>query len=309
MPIVDYLPVATGGGADVDTQAEFAGSGYQQNGFVVGIAQPSQANKVWRQSSMIASAIATAISELLNIDILDDGNLANLVANFKAALATSASGGVLTQATRPFGDNTNDVANTAFVQAAVSPVSAAAGAAQTTANTGVANAATAQGTANTALADAVAAQTTATTALANAATAQTAANAAQTTANTALADIGAIVTRGPLITNANGSYIRWSDGLVEAWGTSPASSGVGTNAGTAAIVFPNTGGDAFTATPILIATPENIAGGGGVNSVSVMQAGTNTGGSTLHFNCNVPTGGGGANIPAGETASWYARGQ
>jgi len=91
MPTVDYLPVATAGGANVDSQADFAGSGYQTDGFQVGIALPQQANKVWRQSSMIAAMIATFISQTLNINVLDDGNLSALLANFVAALGGADS--------------------------------------------------------------------------------------------------------------------------------------------------------------------------------------------------------------------------
>lgn len=60
-------------------------------------------------------------------------------------------------------------ATDAEIAAAIAPVSAAAAAAQSTANTGVANAATAQTTANTGVTNAATAQSTANTALANAA--------------------------------------------------------------------------------------------------------------------------------------------
>jgi hypothetical protein len=92
MPTVDYLPVATSANATVDTQAIFDGSGYQLNGFQNGIADPAQANKVWRQASMIGNAVATFISNTLGIDVLDDGNSAALIANLTAAIAAAASG-------------------------------------------------------------------------------------------------------------------------------------------------------------------------------------------------------------------------
>lgn len=98
---VDYLPVGTNAGANVDSQANFAGSGYQENGFQVGIAQPYQANKIWRQSSMVAAAIANFISNMLNINVLDDGNLANLITiltNAIKAAATGATTGIVTVA-------------------------------------------------------------------------------------------------------------------------------------------------------------------------------------------------------------------
>lgn len=94
---VDYLPVATSGTANVDPQSSFAGSPYQLNGFVNGIASPQQANKLWRQSSMVAAAIANFISTILNIPILDDGNLPVLVSNFFNAIhsvVTTATAGL-----------------------------------------------------------------------------------------------------------------------------------------------------------------------------------------------------------------------
>jgi len=89
---VDYLPVAVNAGANVDSQANFLGSGYQLNGFQNGIAQPFQANKIWRQSSMIAAAVANFISNELNIAVLDDGNLTNLITNLTNAIAAAARG-------------------------------------------------------------------------------------------------------------------------------------------------------------------------------------------------------------------------
>lgn len=92
MPTVDYLPVATGTGANVDSQANFDGSGYQVVGFTAGLAKSAQANKVWRQCTMIGNCVATFISNILGINVLDDGDSASLIANFTAAVAASASG-------------------------------------------------------------------------------------------------------------------------------------------------------------------------------------------------------------------------
>lgn len=86
MPTVEYLPVATASGANVESQADFAGSAHQEDGFVVGTAQPSQANKMWRQSSMIGACVANMISQVLDIDVLDDGDITGLTANFIDAL-------------------------------------------------------------------------------------------------------------------------------------------------------------------------------------------------------------------------------
>lgn len=91
MPTVDYLPFATGGSADVTSQADWvaasSGGGYVQDGFSVGIAQPAEANKAWRQSTMVAAALATYVSQQLSSDVLDDGNLSALVTKIGNAIA------------------------------------------------------------------------------------------------------------------------------------------------------------------------------------------------------------------------------
>ena len=99
---VDYLPVATAAGNNADSQANFEGSGYQTLGFVNGIAQPFQANKLWRQSSMIAAAVANFIANELNINVLDDGNLAELITNLTNAIISAAKGGTTGVVSIPF---------------------------------------------------------------------------------------------------------------------------------------------------------------------------------------------------------------
>jgi hypothetical protein len=88
---VDYLPVATGAGNLVDPQPTFAGSSYQTAGFQVGLAIPSQMNKVVRQSSMVAAALANFISQKLNISVVDDGNLSNLITLFSLSIAIGSN--------------------------------------------------------------------------------------------------------------------------------------------------------------------------------------------------------------------------
>lgn len=88
---VDYLPVATGGGANVDSQANFAGSSYQTQGFTAGTARSAQANKVWRQATMIGSAVANFVANVLGISVLDDGNISNLITNLTAAIFSGSA--------------------------------------------------------------------------------------------------------------------------------------------------------------------------------------------------------------------------
>lgn len=88
----DYLPVATAAGANVDSQADFAGSGYQLNGFNTGLALPQEANKIWRQASMAIALLGNFIANTLSIYIADDGNLTSLLTNFVLALKGMAFG-------------------------------------------------------------------------------------------------------------------------------------------------------------------------------------------------------------------------
>jgi hypothetical protein len=90
MPTIDYLPVATAIGNNADSQVNFAGSGYQTLGFQTGIALPQQANKIWRQTSMMCAALAHFISNVLGINVLDDGNLTTLTTNLTNAITAGA---------------------------------------------------------------------------------------------------------------------------------------------------------------------------------------------------------------------------
>lgn len=96
MPTNDFLPFATGAGANVETQANYILESYVGAGFASGLAQSAQLNKVWRQSSFIAAALAQWIVDKANVNVLDDGNVAGLETNFTAALAAWANPTYLT---------------------------------------------------------------------------------------------------------------------------------------------------------------------------------------------------------------------
>jgi hypothetical protein len=87
---VDYVPFATGGGANVYLPATYQALTVVATGVEPGLADPQLANTTWRLASMISAAVANFISNALNIAVLDDGNLANLVSNFTAAIAVGA---------------------------------------------------------------------------------------------------------------------------------------------------------------------------------------------------------------------------
>lgn len=87
---VDYVPFATGGGANVYSPATYQALAVVQTGVEPGLADPQLANTTWRLASMTSAALATFVSNALNINILDDGNLANLVANLTSAVGIGA---------------------------------------------------------------------------------------------------------------------------------------------------------------------------------------------------------------------------
>lgn len=163
---------------------------------------------------------------------------------------------------------------------------------------------TAQGTENTSL------QSQITTNAGNIATQATHLTTIDGEITTINAEIAAIVSRGPLVTNGNGSYFKFSDGTIEAWGLSAACS-TGANHGTAAITFPNTGSDAFTTTPIVTGTPDNTPSGDttGAWVLSLSHVGVSTAGCTAYFGSGSPVGGGGGSITNTVHSMWHAFGK
>ncbi|WP_227747605.1 glycine-rich domain-containing protein [Burkholderia multivorans] len=82
----DFLPFATGPGANVVDQATYAALGALTTGFLSGTAQSVQLNKVWRQSSIVAAVIAQFIVAQTGQAAVDDGTTATLLANFTKAV-------------------------------------------------------------------------------------------------------------------------------------------------------------------------------------------------------------------------------
>lgn len=97
---VDYLPVANGPGSIAESQATWVSDleGPLVNGFPSGIVTSPRFNKVLRQTSMMAAAVANFISTQLNINVLDDGNLPALITNLTNAITALAQSAGATQA-------------------------------------------------------------------------------------------------------------------------------------------------------------------------------------------------------------------
>lgn len=114
----DFKSLATGVGANVLTQAEYeALASLLANGFTSGVADSKTINKVLRQSSFVAEAIAKIIADN-NVNALDDGDVATFKANLLAAILGSAT-------TPPQFDNDTSLATTAFVQRALGSLAGA----------------------------------------------------------------------------------------------------------------------------------------------------------------------------------------
>lgn len=86
MPANDFLPFGTGGGANVLTQVEYAALTPRTAGFVAGVAQSKQLNKVWRQGSLAAYLLGQVISDYSGQDALDDGDTTKLIRQLVQAL-------------------------------------------------------------------------------------------------------------------------------------------------------------------------------------------------------------------------------
>ena len=90
MATTEFLAFATGGSADVISQSAYAAAAFRTGGFSAGIADPSELNKVWRQGAVVAAALTQAVADLTGLNIVDDGDLATLVARIKAAIAAGS---------------------------------------------------------------------------------------------------------------------------------------------------------------------------------------------------------------------------
>ena len=105
----DFLPFANSGGANVLTQAAYAGNTtLLANGVQTGVASSAQANKTWRQCSIIASVIAQYINSKSAQNTIDDGTTATLLTNLAQSISlnnyvadTSGTANVLTATISP----------------------------------------------------------------------------------------------------------------------------------------------------------------------------------------------------------------
>jgi hypothetical protein len=89
MPTNDYLSVATGGGANVETQAAYAADPLLPVGNQPGIAKSSFVNKALRQSSYFVANFAQFLCNFTGLNMQDDATPANILAVLTAAFKTA----------------------------------------------------------------------------------------------------------------------------------------------------------------------------------------------------------------------------
>jgi len=88
----DFLPFATGGGANVVTQSAYAALGAVSTGYQAGVAASGQVNKTLRQSSIMAAVLAQLIVDVTGQPAVDDGTIATLLANLKSTVSLGVVG-------------------------------------------------------------------------------------------------------------------------------------------------------------------------------------------------------------------------
>jgi hypothetical protein len=86
MPVNQFLPFATDEDANVMSQTDYDALTARQSGFQLGVASSQELNKVWRQASIISTAIAQFICDNQAEDVLDNGEIPTLVTQLETAI-------------------------------------------------------------------------------------------------------------------------------------------------------------------------------------------------------------------------------
>lgn len=92
MAQIDFKPIAIAGVPNVISQAAFEGAPWLGPGRQPGILPSADFNKIVRQSSVMVAALATYISNNTGgADVLDNGDLAALVAQLQNAISVASA--------------------------------------------------------------------------------------------------------------------------------------------------------------------------------------------------------------------------
>ncbi|WP_258378991.1 hypothetical protein [Pantoea ananatis] len=88
----NFKPFATGNGANVTSQADYEALVALASGFQSGKASSAQINKVLRQASFIAAALAQYVANKSGQDVLDDGDVNGFIAKLVTGLGKDFMG-------------------------------------------------------------------------------------------------------------------------------------------------------------------------------------------------------------------------
>ncbi|WP_293770754.1 hypothetical protein [uncultured Pantoea sp.] len=88
----NFKPFGIGAGANVTSQSDYEALAALLTGFQSGKASSAQINKALRQSTVMASILAQFISDSAGVDVLDNGNTAQILANLKSGIAALTPG-------------------------------------------------------------------------------------------------------------------------------------------------------------------------------------------------------------------------
>ncbi|RUT64886.1 hypothetical protein CKG00_17305, partial (plasmid) [Morganella morganii] len=89
----EFLPFGTAEGANVLSNQEYEALAARHYGFNSGVAKSKELNKVWRQASLIASAVAQFIVDTDQKDMLDTGDVADIKTRLASAINLAISNG------------------------------------------------------------------------------------------------------------------------------------------------------------------------------------------------------------------------
>ncbi|HCM64796.1 MAG TPA: hypothetical protein DIT05_19985, partial [Morganella sp. (in: Bacteria)] len=107
----EFLPFGTAEGANVLAAPEYENLAARHNGFTSGVAKSKELNKVWRQASVMASALAQFIVDTDKKDLLDDGNAPAVKNRLVSAMKEAFKGEMpaVPKTVQTTGDSTTDV--------------------------------------------------------------------------------------------------------------------------------------------------------------------------------------------------------
>lgn len=92
MPVNQFLPFAIDEEANVMSQSDYTALAARMSGFQQGVASSQQLNKVWRQASIISTAVAQFICNHQAGDVLDNGEIPTLVTQIETAIQSFLGG-------------------------------------------------------------------------------------------------------------------------------------------------------------------------------------------------------------------------